>query len=139
VSRVFTEETWRATELNDRAHWVTVKELNTQVLRRLDELQPSHPTAAWNRRDLGYLIDHWTFPLTDLELTKADVKVDQLRAASMDRLRRRSVTRLVPRCPNPPVIAVSFRRANFGGVAAPPYRLTVRDRPPIRTGLVWTF
>lgn len=74
-----TEEAWRGAELNDDTHWRTVAPLNAQVLRRLDQLQPSPPYPARDGRDIEYVIDHWIFPIAGLELTQADVKVEQLR------------------------------------------------------------
>lgn len=82
-----TSEVWNGVEVEDLTPWPDMHQLNVQVLRRVwDDVGPTDAT----RDDVDLVLEHWTYPLTGLDLKVDDVNVDAL-----PEIRERETARLL--------------------------------------------
>ena len=77
-------DTWVGQVISKATRWSVVRDLNAQMLARLDEDRGATPGAmdAYSRR----VISQWTFPLHSLDLTPTDVKIKDLQQLRERRL-----------------------------------------------------
>jgi AbiV family abortive infection protein len=76
-------EEWEGVVMEPDTHWQAVASINRRILGRLAEQDPAF--AAASDEDRRRVVDHWTFPLTSLDLTmdlaaRADVLEQRARA-----------------------------------------------------------
>lgn len=68
--RICAEE-WEGVVMEPDTHWQVVASINPRILARL--AKQDHAFAAASGQDRRRIIDHWTFPLTGLNLTMDSV------------------------------------------------------------------
>ncbi len=72
--------TWKGVVVDDTMHWSDLKPLNIEVLNRLDK------EGRASAEDVHYVLEHWIFPLTSLDLSLAKVDLADLQRARERRL-----------------------------------------------------
>lgn len=74
----FTRDTWHGVLVDDTMSWPSLHQINVRVIGRLVAAGPGF-TADEDRRPVSYVLEHWIFPLSGLDLTMAKVDVDDLK------------------------------------------------------------
>ena len=71
------EETWRDVDVVDGTHWSVIRAANVDVLNAAQNSGLFSPDLG--RSDLELVLEHWTFPLYGLDLTRVKVREADLR------------------------------------------------------------
>lgn len=74
---------WDGVAVDDTMHWSDLRPLNVAVLH---ELQPSGWASEEDIEGVHYVLEHWLFPLTTLDLALAKVDIADLQQARERRL-----------------------------------------------------
>lgn len=73
-----TRAVWDAVAVDDSTHWSDLEPLNVAVIEKLATGGRQYATEE-DREALRYVVGHWIFPLTSLDLTMAKVELSDLK------------------------------------------------------------
>lgn len=74
-----TRGVWDGVILDDTMHWSDIQPLNVAVVDKLAFLLGRAYATDEDRNALHYVVEHWIFPLTSLDLTIANVELADLK------------------------------------------------------------
>lgn len=83
-----TRAVWDNVVVSDTMHWSELRTVNIAVVEHLATVTGREYATKEDRVDLAYVVDHWIFPLSSLDLTIARVEVDDLKREREQRLAR---------------------------------------------------
>lgn len=75
-----TRAAWNGLVVNDAMHWSELRPVNVAVMENLAALLGRAYAAEEDREAVRYVVEHWIFPLSSLDLTIAKVELDDLKS-----------------------------------------------------------
>ena len=74
-----TRAVWDGVVVSDTMHWSELRTVNIAVVEHLATVTGREYATKEDRVALAYVVDHWIFPLSSLDLTISRVKLDDLK------------------------------------------------------------
>jgi len=68
-------EMWHGQDVTDDTHWQEIRRVNQDVLQAYSS---RHDIEEWSREDVYSALEHWCFPLFDVDLRQKQVTTEEL-------------------------------------------------------------
>ena len=78
-----THDTWRGQVVTEHTHWQQIRQLNLDVLKAY---ATRHDVNQWSEEDVSTVLEHWCFPLFDVDLRREPVTTQELKEVQNSRI-----------------------------------------------------